>query len=413
MKILFLIQECMSKRKGGIQSKNRGSEVMVPPMNSDKGRQEYRIQTLVILEDTFEDQDYDQEVDYIQEEILESVQTDECESSMYIFEENEENNISQDNVVQTRAQANKPKTKENLEKGKEKENVDKERERVRPSGTETSKQQLVVNQSKNPPQMTYNVIDDLSKLRITFPFMEVVKIPQQRKNILKFLDEPIHRMEVVASGSRQQQSNLNRTKGKVPPFYLTIENHDVVLHNCMVDTGATNNIMPLSVMEALGMGCTKYYETGERIYAIDSRKVPAYGEIKYFYAWIIVAPHITIVFTITVVDLPPAYGVVLGRDWSAMIGGYIMNDGSCMMLPNKDGTMMRVPREPRKPFSFKKKYNELMQGYVDADIGNYAMLDQEQHDVSEIEEENYFKGFWRMSFDGACSSSGKWCWNCI
>jgi hypothetical protein len=37
---------------------------------------------------------------------------------MYIFEENEENNISQDNVVQNREQANKPKTKENLEKEK-------------------------------------------------------------------------------------------------------------------------------------------------------------------------------------------------------------------------------------------------------------------------------------------------------
>jgi hypothetical protein len=61
-----------------------------------------------------------------------------------------------------------------------------------------------------------------------------------------------------------------------------------------------------------------------------------------------------------------------------MIGGYIMNDGSCMMLPNKDGTMMRVPCEPRKPFSFKKKYNELMQGYVDVGMGNYVMLDQEQ-----------------------------------
>jgi len=37
--------------------------------------------------------------------------------------------------------------------------------------------------------MTYNVIDDLTKLRITLPFMEVVKIPQQRENILKIIDE--------------------------------------------------------------------------------------------------------------------------------------------------------------------------------------------------------------------------------
>jgi hypothetical protein len=32
--------------------------------------------------------------------------------------------------------------------------------------------------------MTYNVINDLAKLIITLPFMEVVKIPQQRENIL-------------------------------------------------------------------------------------------------------------------------------------------------------------------------------------------------------------------------------------
>jgi len=39
---------------------------------------------------------------------------------MYIFEENEENNISQDNVVQTWSQSNKSKPKENIEKQKEK-----------------------------------------------------------------------------------------------------------------------------------------------------------------------------------------------------------------------------------------------------------------------------------------------------
>jgi hypothetical protein len=135
--------------------------------------------------------------------------------------------------------------------------------------------------------MTYNVIDDLSKLGITFPFMEVVKIPQQRENILKILDDSNTRIEGVVMNSKQQQNvSLVRPRGKVPPFYITIENHDVVLHNCLVDSGETNNIMPLSVMEALGMGCTKYYEAGESIYAIDSRKVPTYGEIKDFCAWI-------------------------------------------------------------------------------------------------------------------------------
>jgi ribonuclease HI len=34
------------------------------------------------------------------------------------------------------------------------------------------------------------------------------------------------------------------------------------------------------------------------------------------------------------------------------------------------------------------------------------MLDPEQPDIPKQKEESYFKGFWRMSFDGACSSSG-------
>jgi hypothetical protein len=132
-------------------------------------------------------------------------------------------------------------------------------------------------------QMTYNVMEDLSKLRITLPFTEVVKIPQQRQNILKLLDDPSERTEVVVTSPKQSQSpSTAKLRGKIPPFYISIENHDVALHNCLVDTGTTNNIMSLAVMEALGMSCTKYYETGERIYAIDSRKVPAYKKSRIF-----------------------------------------------------------------------------------------------------------------------------------
>jgi hypothetical protein len=141
-----------------------------------------------------------------------------------------------------------------------------------------------------------------------------------------------------------------------------------------VDNGDTNNIMPLSVMKSLGMGCTKHYETKDIIYAIDSRKFSAYGEIKYFFAWKSATPHITTIFTIIVVDFPPACGVLLGRDWCSLIGGYIINDGSFIMLPNKYGTMVMIPRENRNPISFKKNENKEMKNYIDDGIGNYAIL---------------------------------------
>jgi len=76
--------------------------------------------------------------------------------------------------------------------------------------------------------------------------------------------------------------------------------------------------------------------------------------------------------------LPPTYGVVLVRDWCSMIGGYIMNDRRCMMLSNKYGTTVRVPKEIRKPFSFKRKENELMINYLDVVRGNYVFSDSEQ-----------------------------------
>jgi hypothetical protein len=94
------------------------------------------------------------------------------------------------------------KTKEAPEKEKTKENT-----------AEPTKQQAIVIQSKTPQQMTYNVIDDLAKLRITFPFMEVVKIPQQRENILKILDDSNTRIEGVVMNSRNNKIFINETKG--------------------------------------------------------------------------------------------------------------------------------------------------------------------------------------------------------
>jgi hypothetical protein len=54
--------------------------------------------------------------------------------------------------------------------------------------------------------------------------------------------------------------------------------------------------------------------------------------------------------------------------------------------------MNKVPREPMRLFSFKKKDNELMEDYIDVGIGNYAILDMEQ--IEDIKDgENYFVGY--------------------
>jgi hypothetical protein len=94
-----------------------------------------------------------------------------------------------------------------------------------------------------------------------------------------------------------------------------------------------------------------------------------------------------------------------------MIGGYIMNGEICMMLPGKEGAMIKVPCEPKKPLSFKKKENELMEDYIDVIIGNYTILNMEHNEsLDKIQglggKECLFEGYRRLSFDGAYSKSG-------
>jgi hypothetical protein len=324
----------------------------------------------VVLDDVYDEKMVEKENYYSPDEISETVQMYRCETSMYIFEEGD--NDPNSYITHTRGFVNRSENKNDFEKENEK---DKEKTNEKMIDSIGSKKKHPMSKST---QMTYNVVEDLSKLSITLPFTEVVKIPQQRKKKIRLLDAQFEKVEVVISSLKESQNTSTvKLRGKIHPFYISIENHDVALHNCLVDTGEKNNIMPLVVMEALGMNYTKYYETCESIYAIDSIKVPAYGEIKEFYALIMAAPHIITVFNMIVVDLPPAYGVFLGRYWSSMIEGYIMNDGSCMMLLEKEGVMIKEPCEPRKPFSFKNKYNELMEDYIDIGVVNYAILEME------------------------------------
>ena len=62
-----------------------------------------------------------------------------------------------------------------------------------------------------------------------------------------------------------------------PPFYTSLNIHDKVLHNYLMDSGASHNLMPKTVMEELGLEVTRAYHD---LYSFDSRKVQCLGVIK-------------------------------------------------------------------------------------------------------------------------------------
>lgn len=61
------------------------------------------------------------------------------------------------------------------------------------------------------------------------------------------------------------------------PFYVSVNVHDKMLHNFLLDSGASHNPMPKVVMDELGLEITKVYHD---IYSFDSKRVKCLGVIK-------------------------------------------------------------------------------------------------------------------------------------
>ena len=62
-----------------------------------------------------------------------------------------------------------------------------------------------------------------------------------------------------------------------PPFYITLTVLERMLHNFLLDSRDSHNLIPKVVMESLGLIITKPYHD---LYAFDSRSIKCLGVIK-------------------------------------------------------------------------------------------------------------------------------------
>jgi hypothetical protein len=87
----------------------------------------------------------------------------------------------------------------------------------------------------------------LNNAKILVPVSEIMKIPSQREKLLKAMNETpksiISKQPVVAYQDEPViLHNWDRTNQKNLPFYLSLLVNDKVLHNCMLDSGASSNV---------------------------------------------------------------------------------------------------------------------------------------------------------------------------
>ena len=115
------------------------------------------------------------------------------------------------------------------------------------------------------------------------PLIELVKNESFKRSILEAL-------EPKAIQASTNYVNLQDDKPAIiinpmiqncednsPSFYVSLTIHDKILHNFLLDTRASHNLMPKAVMDKLGLDITKPYHD---LFSFDSRKVKCQGLIK-------------------------------------------------------------------------------------------------------------------------------------
>jgi hypothetical protein len=134
------------------------------------------------------------------------------------------------------------------------------------------------------PQAYFILENELRKIKILVPLSELLKNEPFKKSIMKVLQPPTS--VVTSDVISLQDENPAITVGPhiedgsdaSPPFYISLNIHDKILHNCLMDSGASHNVMPKVVMEELGLEITNPYQD---LYSFDSKKFKCLGLIKY------------------------------------------------------------------------------------------------------------------------------------
>jgi len=120
--------------------------------------------------------------------------------------------------------------------------------------------------------------------------------------------------------------------------------HEKILHNCLMDSGASHNVMPKVVMDELGLDITKLYLD---LYYFDSRKVKCLRVIKNMVVIVSQLPMKSVALDVIVVDIPPKFGMLLSRSWDKKVGGTLQMDLNYAIIPVFSGENQRLYMEVR------------------------------------------------------------------
>jgi hypothetical protein len=181
-------------------------------------------------------------------------------------------------------------------------------------------------------KLEYDFLEDLKRTKANISLFELMKLPQIQENFIKTLqgktaknskeinvgvkkgttksspydDTHTPKSQVVVNASLSGK----RSRSTTPPFMVTFEIFNRNVHNCMMDFGASSNVIPFKVCEKLNV---KPEQSDIQIIQLDRTKVKVIGELKNILIRMSSNPKIHQTIDIIVVDILDTYGMLLRK----------------------------------------------------------------------------------------------------
>jgi hypothetical protein len=178
-------------------------------------------------------------------------------------------------------------------------------------------------------QLNIDVATMFGKLNMMISVTEMCNIPSTRREVLKLLEVSTEKEDPPIILDTMY---IDRKKDKSPPFYLSLGMNGLHSKNCMLDSGASTNVMSLKVMEQLGLKTTRPYGN---VCGIDFKRVKIYRLCEDIEVFLIDFPHINLLLNIVVIDVS---GILLLGSWSFSLGVFLSMDLTHAHIPMGDGT---------------------------------------------------------------------------
>ena len=167
-----------------------------------------------------------------------------------------------------------------------------------------------------------------------------------------------------------------KSKYKTPTFLLTFEIFNYNVHNCLVESGASVNVMPWSVCKKMN-GQIKPYTW--QVIQLDRTAMKLIREMEDVIICLSVDERVCQYIDIVVADIPDAYGLVLSRDWAERLDGYFASNWSHLWFPYKGSpNQIKLLREPQMKYNVtqlegkNELVNSVLENYfIELEPGNY------------------------------------------